>query len=257
MLTVCGHRFDPRLIILDKDGTIIAFDQLWQRWFKLLLKHLGNDLDVSGAHGCTVAAILGYDPETGTWDPRGPLTIASTSELTVLLAGLLYAQQGMGWEEAITQVRTAEHRARAALPLKELVRPIGDVAGTLADWHAKGMRLALATTDQRDLTMRSLAYVGLDSLFDAIVCGDDGIPLKPAPDMALQLCARLSIPPGETVIIGDTAADIAMAQEAGAMAAIGVLSGAGTAEDLARYTDLIVPDIHHVEILTTPKDELS
>ena len=41
------------------------------------------------------------------------------------------------------------------------------------------------------------------------------------------------------------------------MAASGVLSGAGTAEDLARYTDLIVPDIHHVEILTTPKDELS
>jgi len=77
--------------------------------------------------------------------------------------------------------------------------------------------------------------------------------MKTAPDMVLQICERLSIPPAETVVIGDTAADLAMAREAGTMAAIGVLSGAGTREDLARYTDLIVPDIHHVEIVATPR----
>ncbi|MGC9360596.1 MAG: HAD family hydrolase [Anaerolineae bacterium] len=254
MLTACGHRLDPALIILDKDGTLIAFDHLWHRWFALLLEHLGDDLDARGPHGVQMAATLGYDVETGAWDPRGPLTIASTSELTVLLAGLLYANQGMSWEDAISRVRTAERKARAALPLEDLVKPVGDVAARLSDWRAKGMRLAIATTDERDLTMRSLACVGLEALFDAIVCGDDGIPLKPAPDMVLQICERLSIPPRETVVIGDTAADLVMAREAGAMAAIGVLSGAGTREDLARYTDLIVPDIHHVRVVASPKD---
>jgi phosphoglycolate phosphatase len=254
MLTVCGHRFEPNLIILDKDGTLIAFDQLWERWFTVLLDHLGSDLNVRGPHKQQIAATLGYDPETGEWDPRGPLTIASTSELTVLLAGLLYANQAPSWEHAISRVRSAERKARASLPLEDLVKPIGDVAGRLAHWRAKGMRLAVATTDERELAMRSLALVGLEGLFDAVVCGDDGIPLKPEPDMVLQLCQRLSVRPDETVVIGDTTADLIMAHEAGAMAAIGVLSGAGTREDLAHYTDLIVPSIHHIAIVTTPKD---
>lgn len=255
MLTICGRQLNPRLIILDKDGTLIAFDQLWRHWYKLLLRELNSEKTMSASLSDALPASLGYDARTETWDPGGPLTLASTSELVVLLAGLLYAHEKLSWDAAIACVRKAEQRARAALPVDELVQPIGDVVGALTRWRAAGLQLALATTDERQLTTQTLAAVGLKGCFDAIICGDDGIPLKPAPDMALWLCDRLAIPPSETIVIGDTTADLAMAREAGAMAAVGVLSGAGTMANLARYTDLIIPDIHHVQIIASSKDE--
>ena len=254
MLSICGQAFDPRLIILDKDGTLIAFDSLWQAWFRLFLKELEASVEFGPGLSASLPALLGYDADTGRWDPEGPLTLASTGELVLLLAGLLYAHTNLGWNEAIERVRQAERRARAALDVEELVRPIGDVAGTLARWHDAGIRLAVATTDERKLTQKTLAILGIEHLFEAVLCGDDGVPLKPAPDMALWLCERLGVPAKETLVIGDTTGDLAMAQAAGAMAAVAVLSGASTAEDLARYTDLIIPDIHHVQLVAQKGD---
>jgi len=254
MLTICGRSFDPRLVILDKDGTLIAFHSLWQRWFQLLMEKLAEGAAWRQRILDALPAVLGYDSATGAWDSKGPLTLASTSELVVLLAGLLYTYAGLSWDEAITHVRKAEQQARAALPVSALVRPIGDVAGTLSRWRHAGIRLALATTDERQLTMASLGALGIEGLFEAIVCGDDGIPLKPAPDMVLWLCELLAIPPCQALVIGDTTTYLVMAHEAGAMAAVGVLSGASTEKDLARYTDLIVPDIHHVQVSQPVKD---
>jgi phosphoglycolate phosphatase len=249
MLSVCGQKLDPRLIILDKDGTLMAFDSLWQEWYRLLKIELDAITTRSPSLGDALPPMLGYDADTGAWDPEGPLTLAATGELVILLAGVLYAHADLGWNEAVEQVRLAEQRARAALPVADLVQPIGDVAGTLGRWRDAGIRLAVATTDERDFTLRSLRILGIEDLVEDVLCGDDGVRLKPMPDMALWLCESLGVPPHQTLVIGDTTGDMAMARSAGAMAAVGVLSGGGSEQALARYTDLIIPDIHHIHLL--------
>ena len=50
----------------------------------------------------------------------------------------------------------------------------------------------MATTDDRDPTERTLAALGIADRIDATVCADDGIAVKPAPDMVLHLCAALA-----------------------------------------------------------------
>ena len=257
MLRIAGHVLNPRLIVLDKDGTLIAFEAMWHSWFERLMEALTSQIPLDAETQQGLAATLGYDPQSGKWDPLGPLTIAATGEVALLIASQLYRYQGKTWEEALAIVARAEEIARATLPVEELTEPIGDVRGALERLKAHGLLLALVTTDVRATTERTLAYLGLSPLFDVILCGDDGLPLKPAPDMALDVCRRLGVAPQEAIMIGDTSADLIMARRAGYRCAIGVTSGALSREALAPYADLIIPDIHAIELLPDKEERAS
>ena len=210
-------------------------------------------LDDSAQEG--LARTLGVDLDTDVWDPCGPLTLASTSEVCLLMAGQLYHQGGKTWNEALSIIQHAEQGARATLDDDSLIRPIGDVRGLLSRLHDRGILLAMATTDVRKSADHHLQKLGLTPYFEATVCDGDGIALKPAPDMALELCRRLRIAPRDAIMIGDTVADLEMARQAGLQAAIGVASGAMTAEMLAPHADWVIPDIHALQILGPDEDE--
>ena len=65
-----------------------------------------------------------------------------------------------------------------------------------------------------------------------MVCGDDGFPMKPAPDPIFALCQALRTEPSRVAVVGDSPADLAMARAAGAGRVVGVLTGVGTSADL-------------------------
>lgn len=251
MLRITGRVFDPQLVVFDKDGTLIAFESLWHAWFDLFRAKLAAEVPPDEALDRAYAETLGYDNETGDWDPVGPLTLASTSEVVLLFASLIYRHRSMPWEVALGVVQNAQRAARAALPVETLIEPIGDVRGLLLRLKAQGLVLAIATTDDRDLTLVSLRMLGVEDLFSAIICGDDGFALKPSPDMAEEICRRLGIPPQRAMMVGDTVSDLVMARAAGFGCAVAVTSGASLYEALVPYADAVVPDIHSIEVLST------
>ena len=57
--------------------------------------------------------------------------------------------------------------------------------------------------------------------------------MKPAPDPVFAVCQALGSEPPRVAVVGDSPADLAMARAAGAGLVVGVLSGVGTAADLA------------------------
>jgi phosphoglycolate phosphatase len=248
MLEINGETLSPRLIILDKDGTLIAFQAMWHTWFDRFLGYIGRRVNLTLEARIGLAGTLGYDPVDGDWDPLGPLTLASTGEVLLLAAGQLYHYQGTVWDEALALVQRAEEYAREALSDRSLLQPIGDVRGRLEQFTAAGYRLALVTTDTRASTQNHLDTLRLNEFFGAVICGDDGIPLKPAPDMALEVCRRLQVEPSQAIMVGDSAVDMVMARTAGLAAAIGVASGAMPGEALIAYADHVIPDIHAISI---------
>ena len=250
MLSVAGRLLNPRLVVFDKDGTLIAFDEMWHTWFDRLMETIASQVPLDSAMRESFAGTLGYDLETGAWDPMGPLTLASTSEVVLLIAGQIYRYQNKTWDEALSIVHKAERIARALLSKEDLVEPIGDVRAALQRIVDQGLLLALATTDDRESTERALEELGLSSLFATTICSDDGIPLKPAPDMAAEICRRLGIDPRDAVMVGDTVADLTMARQAGYGCAIAVTSGALSPDMLAPHADLVIPDIHAIHVLS-------
>jgi phosphoglycolate phosphatase len=114
-----------------------------------------------------------------------------------------------------------------------LAHPLADLDGLFARLRLDGRRIAIATSDDREPTERTLVALGVARAVDAVVCADDGVANKPAPDPVLHVCQALEVPPSRTAVIGDSPADIAMGLAAGARLVIGVRTGVGDGAHLA------------------------
>ena len=110
----------------------------------------------------------------------------------------------------------------------------------LAELDAAGYLLAIATGKTRAGLARSMARIGLDGVFHATRCADEGFP-KPHPDMLLHLMERLAVEPHATLMIGDTTHDLDLAQNAGA-AGLAVTYGAHPSEGLTSRAPLAAVD---------------
>ena len=228
------------LVVFDKDGTIIEFGSMWSGWAIALAEAM------TAATGRQIAepvyAMLGFDPETGVVTPGGGLAATPMARLRDRTRDVLVAS-GMSEGDA---ERALEATWNAPDPIA-LARPLTDLGALFDRLRDGGCLIAVATTDDRDATERTLAALGVGDRIDAIVCADDGIAVKPAPDMVVHLCTALGVLPSRTAVVGDTAADLRMARAAGAGLAVGVLTGVGGRPELEPLADAVIASVEELE----------
>jgi phosphoglycolate phosphatase len=142
---------------------------------------------------------------------------------------------GLGLEDAFRHVAPGVEEGRKAalaeryrhhfLALEGHGAPLYEgVREMLADLHARGRRLAVATGKARRGLERVLDSSGLRPWFEATRCADEGFA-KPHPDMLLMLLDLTGVEPGRAVMVGDTTHDLELAANAG-IDAIAVSYGA-------------------------------
>lgn len=224
------------LVIFDKDGTLIDFDAMWSGW----IEHLAADLEAASGLPIRLPFFreVGYDPATGKALPNQPLAVGTMDQIRSIASEMLGAA-GLGpeaREQLIATTWTIPDPVATAQPLADL----HSIFTTLREHQ---IHIAIATTDDRDPTHRTLEALGLTRFIEQMVCGDDGIDTKPAPDAVIAICAALGVPPAATVVIGDSPMDMRMGRSAGAGLVIGVLSGVGPREVLAPLADRVLPSI--------------
>jgi phosphoglycolate phosphatase len=237
--------FDAGLVAFDKDGTLIDFEIMWGRLARTWVEHLApgsNDEELRQ----DLARSLGYDLSRGRTFPQSPLSIATTGQLLTIVAATLY-RHGIPWPEAEDRAQEA-FQVGAQLPLAGQVRPTGDVAGLFQRLRSAGVAVAVVTTDYRAPTEEALRLLSVAHLVDSLVCGDDGLRSKPAPDLLLAACRTVGVEPARTAAVGDTRADLLMARRAGAGLRVAVLSGAGDPQQLSAEADVILPSIEGITI---------
>jgi len=108
----------------------------------------------------------------------------------------------------------------AYIPLYEKNFPGGaalydGVVPMLESLAGKGNTMALATSKRSKVAGIALHYFGIENYFD-YVCGfEDVARHKPHPDILIRIMDELDWDPGETLMVGDTTADIHAGKAAG------------------------------------------
>src|SRR5438270_11599518 len=81
---------------------------------------------------------------------------------------------------------------------------------TLRDFHAAGLLQATVTGKRASDCERILRGLGIKKDIDVYLGGDSVPRPKPSPALARYAMSRLGVSPHESVVIGDSAADLAM-----------------------------------------------
>ena len=209
---------------------------MWSGWSAELVEKVAAATDPALA--LPLGDALGLDRASGRVVPGGPLSATPMGHLRALTVATL-RESGLTPEAAEAAV------ARSWDPPDPvtLAHPLADLAVLFGRLRGNGRRIGVVTSDDRAPTEATLGGLGVAGLVDAIVCADDGLPVKPAPDALLEACRQAGVPAGRTAIVGDSWADLAMGRAAGARLVIGVLSGVGDRRELELDADLIIPSI--------------
>jgi phosphoglycolate phosphatase len=110
-------------------------------------------------------------------------------------------------------------------------RPYPQVATTLR--ALAPMPLGIVTTKFQEQAEIVLSQLELRVFFRHVQGGTPGLRLKPAPDTVLAALEALQCPPEQTLIVGDTSADI-LAGKAAGVRTCAVTYGFGNVEELRR-----------------------
>ena len=107
------------------------------------------------------------------------------------------------------------------------VEPIAGAEETFTWLKTRGVKVALSTGFDRELTTLLLKMVGWDQAIEVIVCNEDVPRGRPAPYLVFRAMEWAGCECVHRVaVVGDTVSDLQAAYNAGARWRIGVLSGA-------------------------------
>jgi phosphoglycolate phosphatase len=194
---------DFRLVVFDWDGT--------------LMDSIGTIVD------CTLAAI---DDVPGA---TAPPTETIRGAIGLGLVQTMERFFPSGDRELFDHVAVA-YRQRWRADFKDQVRLFPGAEEAVRAVAEAGHLVGVATAKGRVGLERELEMTGLTPLFQATRTVDEA-PSKPAPGMLLQLFDELGVAARDALMVGDTAWDLEMAQNAGC-AGVGVLTGGHRREQL-------------------------
>jgi phosphoglycolate phosphatase-like HAD superfamily hydrolase len=240
------QNFKPQAIIFDKDGTLIDFSVMWGNWTLQLADrlHASVGLDVRQA----LCDCYGYDIARRKILADGNLTCTPMWRLRELMIEVV-AASGLPVTEASCAVAKAWHVPDPVT----LARPFTNIQKLFTNIHRLGIKIAIATADDRDPTQALLEAFCVKDMLTTMVCADDGIKVKPAPDMVETICQRMNVHPRNVIVVGDTVADLQMARSAEVGYVIGVLSGVGSLAHLTPLADILIDTIDTLQESFIPK----
>lgn len=218
----CGDRVFAQVaaIIFDKDGTLANSQAYLRRIGQKRADLLGQQ--VPGLQ-LTVRQTLGL-LEGDRVNPAGLLAVGSRRENEIAVAAAI-AHTGKGWIEALAIAQAVFLEVDQQMPRKALLTTLfPESLQLLQTLHGAGLKLAILSSDTTPKIQDFAATYGLTPYLHVQMGAQPGIS-KPDPRLLHQACAELAVLPAQTLVIGDSQADMQLAKQGGAIAAIGVTWG--------------------------------
>ena len=223
-------------IIFYKDGTLIDFDAMWGSWTLELADRLETVTGLQAREA--LCSAFGYDLGRGKVSSNGKLAANPMEELYDLTIEVAHSL-GLSYEEA----ELAVSEAWLIPDPVALAKPLTDLSALFTRIADMGIKIAIATNDDRKPTEATLERFDVEHFVQTMICADDGLKQKPAPEVVTIICERLNVLPAKAIVVGDTLTDLKMANAAHALLSIGVLSGVSSRETLESYADAIIQSV--------------
>lgn len=242
IVTIHEREFDVDCIIFDKDDTLIEFNALWGHRTEQWVEAIAGSFELTDSIKKELFSVLGYSTERASVRAESPLAVASIETLYTLAAGVL-CQYGLPWHEAQNHAKScALDTILAAFDPAE-IRPRGAVAEVMRQLVQANIRIAVVTSDDRQMTEATLEFLGVKDIVSLVICGDDPIPDKPAPDALWLIATLLGIETNRIMMVGDTNSDMQFAINAGAAFRIAITPTIEDTPSLTVKADVIISSI--------------
>jgi phosphoglycolate phosphatase len=227
-------------VIFDKDGTLEnSSDYLYQ------LAQKRTRLVDAQIPGVGEPLLLAFGVQNNKLDPAGLMCVGSRNENAVAAAAYI-AETGRGWIEAKNIVDRAFTEADTMVPNDLPGQMLPGSLELIDRLFQAGLPLGILSNAPSSDVQNFVRHHELHSYL-SLQMGADGAITKPHPSLFLDACAQMGVEPARTLMIGDSAGDIEMAQRAGAAGCIAVTWGIA-APHLAN-ADAIVDDLQAIQLL--------
>jgi phosphoglycolate phosphatase len=221
-------------ILLDKDGTLIDFDETWgPATYEVMRSLSAGDRTRFDA----LVRVSEFDERQCRLLPTSPLVSGSS------------ADYGPAWAEALgREAGPAFYREMDELFAYWGLRTLSPIHGpaTIAGaLKGQGLRLGIATNDAEISARAQAGALGLEPFLDFIAGYDSGFGRKPDPGMVHAFAHACGIAPQAVALVGDSLHDLHAARAAGAVA-VAVLTGPlkeASRPELAPHADHVIASI--------------
>jgi phosphoglycolate phosphatase len=245
-------------VLFDKDGTLADSHAYLQQQAEQRLSRLAAHLR-AGLHRdrLPVAWPQHLAAAWGVTDrqvqPMGLMAVGSRRENELVSAGYL-TPLGYSWIEALTLVQTAFAEASTRSEPKDRFTPaFAGVVELVRSLHQAGYRLGILSADTTANVQAFAATYGLTPyLHLCLGCQPD--LHKPDPGLLKLACHQLGVSAAETLVVGDSSADIELAKRGGAAGAIGVTWGWSTPFVLPN-ADVMLSQIDEIQVICPGNDD--
>jgi HAD superfamily hydrolase (TIGR01509 family) len=220
---VDGRRYDA--VLFDMGYTLVYFEPPQEVITQQALRAAGVERSATEI-ATAVDAVWGdyyRDAAIATF----PATAEYDRQVQLTLGRRLLARLGLDDDRATLERYSEAARDRFGQP--GVLRPYPETVGVLAALRARGYRLGIVSNWSWNLQER-VVQAGLDGFFEVVWASAYAGCNKPHPGIFRQALARLNLPPGRALFVGDSYEhDVVGARSAGLDVAL--LDRAGTAQN--------------------------
>lgn len=231
-----NRRRPIRLVIFDKDGTLLDYAATWDRAVDDVLAWATNS-ERYPERWRQAAEAVGFDLDTRKARPESPL-IAETGQL---VASLFYP-----YCDSTRVTDPAELAALFAGKGSEYATPVPGADHLLEVLTRHGISAAIATNDDEGPTVATVDALGWSDAIGWVVGADSGFGAKPDPGMVRAVLAHFGVDADEAIMVGDTGHDVAAARGAKVRSVLVAPDGVD-----ASGADVVIRDLSEVEALVS------
>ncbi len=233
---------DIEAIIFDKDGTL-ADSENFLRKLAITRARL-IDAQIPGVNE---PLLMAFGVENDYLNPTGLMAVGSHQENQIVAAGYI-CETGKSWFESLAIAKQCFTEAEKSLPTRGSISPLftGSLEVLKLLWEA-GLKLGILSADTTQGVQEFVDNHQLSHYINLIMGVDSGLS-KPDPALFLLACDKLGVKPENTLMVGDSQGDIAMAKNAKASGVIGICGKNPQANHLAE-ADVIISDLADLKLI--------